>query len=182
MKRSQVYKAQKKALQLLEKAHIVLNEREKREIEVADFGLNDLDRIGLQLVVYENNERYCAKEIVLLPGQICPEHRHPPQGNDNPGKKETFRCRWGEAYLYVEGEPTVNPKANVPDVHKPYLTVWHEIVLKPGDQYTIPSDTLHWFQAGPQGAIISEFSSTSNDETDIFTDPRVKRIPQIEEN
>ena len=37
-------------------------------------------------------------------------------------------------------------------------------------------DTLHWFQAGPQGAIISEFSTTSRDESDIFTDPQLKRL------
>jgi D-lyxose ketol-isomerase len=27
------------------------------------------------------------------------------------------------------------------------VTVWHEIVLLPGQQYTISLDTLHWFQA-----------------------------------
>ena len=35
-------------------------------------------------------------------------------------------------------------------------------------------------QAGPQGAVVSEFSSTSDDESDIFTDPHIKRIPVIE--
>jgi D-lyxose ketol-isomerase len=49
-------------------------------------------------------------------------------------------------------------------------------VLKPGGQYTIPSNTLHWFQAGNRGAIVSEFSSTSRDETDLFTDPQIKRV------
>jgi D-lyxose ketol-isomerase len=54
--------------------------------------------------------------------------------------------------------------------------------LQPGDQYTIPADTLHWFQAGDEGAIVSEFSSTSRDETDVFTDPRIRRIPEIVED
>jgi D-lyxose ketol-isomerase len=57
--------------------------------------------------------------------------------------------------------------------------VWHEMVLHPGDQYTIAPDTLHWFQAGEHGAIVSEFSSTSVDELDVFTDPNVKRVPEI---
>ena len=61
-----------------------------------------------------------------------------------------------------------------------YYTVFHEIVLNPGEQYTIAPDTLHWFQAGPEGAVVSEFSSNSDDESDIFTDPRIKRIPEIE--
>jgi len=28
--------------------------------------------------------------------------------------------------------------------------------LHPGEQFTIPSDTLHWFQAGDEGAIVSD--------------------------
>jgi D-lyxose ketol-isomerase len=50
-------------------------------------------------------------------------------------------------------------------------TVWHEIVLDPGAQHTIPPGTLHWFQAGPDGAVVSEFSTESRDELDVFTDP-----------
>jgi D-lyxose ketol-isomerase len=55
----------------------------------------------------------------------------------------------------------------------------HEIELNPGDQYTIPADTLHWFQAGDEGAIVSEFSSTSRDESDHFTDPRIQRATVV---
>ncbi|MFN2222378.1 MAG: D-lyxose/D-mannose family sugar isomerase, partial [Candidatus Promineifilaceae bacterium] len=84
--------------------------------------------------------------------------------------------------LYVELEPTPNPKATVPEGSEDYYTVFHEIELNPGEQYTIPPNTLHWFQAGPDGAIVSEFSSTSRDESDYFTDPRIKRIPEIEED
>jgi len=50
-----------------------------------------------------------------------------------------------------------------------------EIVLFPGDQHTIPPDTLHWFQAGDEGAVVSEFSTRSRDETDIFTAPQIVR-------
>jgi D-lyxose ketol-isomerase len=57
--------------------------------------------------------------------------------------------------------------------------VWHEIVLRPGEQYTIPSNTKHWFQAGDEGAVVSEFSSTSRDEADIFTDPDIERITKV---
>ena len=57
--------------------------------------------------------------------------------------------------------------------------MWHEIALAPGEQYTIPPDTWHWFQAGDEGAVVSEFSSTSTDEHDIFMDPRIVRAPAI---
>ena len=42
-------------------------------------------------------------------------------------------------------------------------------------------ETWHWFQAGEDGAVISEFSTRSTDETDIFTDKRLVREPKIEE-
>ena len=162
----------KKTLDYFEKANIKLTEKEKSNIEIADFGKNMIDEIGLQLLVYVNTERVCAKEMVLFPGQTCPEHKHIPTGG-KPGKEETFRYRFGEVYLYVEGEKnTEKIKASVPASE---ITVFHEIVLRPGEQYTIQPETLHWFQAGKEGAVISEFSTRSTDETDIFTDKSIIR-------
>ena len=178
MKRS-TYDAQvKKALELYEKASIVLTEEEKNSIEVADFSMGMVDQLGLQLLVYINTERVCAKEMVLLAGQSCPEHIHVPcYGNE--GKEETFRCRYGEVYLYVDGEGKKEDiKATLPPSD---VSVFHEIHLTAGQQYTIMPGTKHWFQGGPDGAVISEFSTHSTDETDEFTDPRLVRAPEIEE-
>jgi D-lyxose ketol-isomerase len=146
--------ARERAAAMLAAAGIVLTVPERDAIEVADFGLGRLEEIGLQLVVYVNTERVCAKELVLFPGQLCPEHRHPPVGDD-PGKEETFRCRTGSVLLHVDGHGDVE--------------------LRPGDQFTIPPDTLHWFRAGPGGAIVTEFSTRSRDELDVFTDPQIVR-------
>ncbi len=146
--------ARERAATMLAEAGVVLTPAEREGIEVTDFGLGQLEEIGLQLVVYVNTERVCAKELVLFPGQTCPEHRHPPVGGA-PGKEETFRCRLGTVHLHVEGEG--------------------ELVLRPGDQRTIPPDTLHWFQAGDEGAVVSEFSTRSHDESDVFTDPQIAR-------
>ena len=170
--------ARARAVEMLSRAGIALTPAEAENLEVADFGLGDLKHSGLELVVYENNDRYCAKELVLFPRQTCPEHRHPPVGR-NPGKRETFRCRWGKVWLYVEGEEKRPIRARVPKGDESYYTVFHEVELLPGDQYTIPENTLHWFQAGDEGAVVSEFSSTSTDEFDIFTDPRTKRAPEV---
>lgn len=158
-------------MEFYEKAHIVLTQEEKKRIEVADFGLNDLEHTGLQLLTYVNTERCCAKEMVLFPYQTYPEHRHPPVGGKD-GKEETFRCRWGRVYLYVAGKKTENMDCTPP---KGTYTVFHEILLQPGEQYTIYPDTLHWFQAGDMGAVISEFSTKSSDETDIFSDKNIVR-------
>jgi len=165
-----------RTLAMLDEAGIVLTPEERANVEVAEMGLGELERTGLQIVVYVNTDRYCAKELVLFPRQTCPEHRHPDVAGE-PGKMETFRCRTGKVVLCVPGEPPTDPQARPPEGSEAYYTVFHEIVLNPGDQYTIPSDTLHWFQAGDEGAIVSEFSSTSRDESDIFTDIRIQRVP-----
>ena len=146
--------ARERAATMLDEAGIVLTPHEREGIEIADFGLGRLDEIGLQIVVYVNTDRVCAKELVLFPHQRCPEHRHPPFEGE-PGKEETFRVRRGVVHLHVEGED--------------------DIVLGPGDQHTIPPNTLHSFEAGDEGAIVSEFSTTSRDALDIFTDPRIVR-------
>ncbi|ATL38392.1 D-lyxose/D-mannose family sugar isomerase [Bacillus velezensis] len=155
-----------------QKAGIVLTDNEVEDIQIMDYGLGKLEETGLQLFIYVNTDRYCSKELVLFPRQTCPEHRHPPVGGEK-GKQETFRCRWGKVYLYVEGEKTENPSVLPPEDDKEYYTIWHEIVLEPGGQYTIPPDTKHWFQAGEEGAVVTEMSSTSTDDHDIFTDPRI---------
>lgn len=173
----ELYKeAVKRTLSFFEKAGIVLTNEEKGNVEVADFGLNDLYNTGLELVTYLNTDRVCAKELVLFPHQRCPEHRHPAFGSYI-GKEETFRCRWGEVYLYVDGKPTENRNAKEKEG---VYTVFHEIVLRPGEQYALSPNTKHWFEAGSEGAVVSEFSTPSFDEKDIFTDPRIERTPQVE--
>jgi D-lyxose ketol-isomerase len=163
---------------LFQKAGIFLKDVEKEQIETADFGLNEFEKTGLGVLVYVNTERCCAKELAMWPGQTCPEHRHPLVGSD-PGKEETFRCRWGKVYLYVEGEPTENIACRPPEGREDTYTIWHQIELNPGDQYTIYPNTLHWFQAGAEGAVVSEFSTRSTDENDIFTDPEIQRLTRI---
>src|SRR5512137_1779182 len=135
-----------KASKMLAQAGIVVTPSELKAMEVADFNLKGeiFPKIGLEIVVYENNDRYCAKELILFPRQTCPEHRHPAVAG-KPGKQETFRCRWGEVYLYVPGTPaTRRPKATILENKRVAFTVGHEIILKPGDQFTLPPDTLHW--------------------------------------
>lgn len=172
--------AKSKALEYFKKAGIVLTEDEIQNVEVADFGLNELDDTGLELVTYVNTSRCCAKELILFPRQTCPEHRHPPIDGE-PGKEETFRCRWGEVYLYVEGEAAKTPKAIAPKGREKTYTVWREIILKPGQQYTLYPNIKHWFQGGPEGAVVSEFSTKSRDEADVFTDEDIQRTTQIKE-
>ncbi|MGO8687380.1 MAG: D-lyxose/D-mannose family sugar isomerase [Candidatus Dormibacteria bacterium] len=174
----QIQDARRRAARLLEEAGFVLGDGERDRIEVSDFGLSQLEETGLEVVVYVNTQRVCAKELVLFPGQTCPEHRHPPFGG-TPGKEETFRCRRGIVYLYLEGTAVERPTCRPARADRGMYTVWHEVVLRPGQQHTIPPDTLHWFQAGPEGAIVSEFSTQSRDDLDVFTDPDIARITVV---
>ena len=169
----------KRVKEMLSVAGLPLTPEEAERIEVAAFGFGDISRLGLQLITYVNTERVCAKELIMFAHQTCPEHYHP-QINGAPGKEETFRCRWGEVYLYVPGDSSGVPATSIPESYEPYFTALREIRLGPGEQYTLAPDTTHWFQAGDRGAIISEFSTHSRDEYDVFTDPRVRRAPQIE--
>jgi len=146
--------ARERAGAMLDEAGIALTPRERESIEIADFGLGRLEEIGLQIVVYVNTDRVCAKELVLFPHQRCPEHRHPPVEGE-PGKEETFRVRHGAVHLHVDGAG--------------------DIMLGPGEQFTVPPNTLHSFEAGDEGAIVSEFSTTSRDALDVFTDPEIVR-------
>lgn len=164
--------------ELLRKGGIFITPEEKSKIEIADFGLGGFEQTGLGVLVYVNTERCCAKELAMLPRQTCPEHLHPPVG-DSPGKEETFRCRWGKVFLYVDGTPSPSPQCRPPGGSEGAYTIWHEVVLNPGEQHTIFPGTKHWFQAGPEGAVVSEFSTRSTDENDIFTDPQIARITRI---
>lgn len=178
MKAKDIDKATKEALKMYEKAHIVLTQEEKQNVEIVDFGLNDFYNTGLSIVTYVNTKNCCAKEMVLHAFQTCPEHIHAPiEEISYKGKEETFRVRYGKVYLYVDKEPSMQVHGKILDEH---YTVFHEIELEPGQQYTLYPNTWHWFQAGPDGAVISEFSTTSRDECDYFRNPNIKRVPDIE--
>ena len=179
MTKTEIKQNRKRAQALFNKAGILVTKKEAGSIEVADFGLGTYRQTGLAVLVYVNTDRCCAKELALLPRQTCPEHRHPPLSRNNPGKEETFRCRWGTVYLYVPGPPTRHAQARPPQGKASSYTVWHEIVLQPGAQYTLAPDTRHWFQAGTQGAVVSEFSTRSVDAQDIFTDRAIQRISRV---
>jgi len=176
--RQEFEERQKWTANQIREAGYPLTDEEAVRIEVADFGLGEIDHFGIQLITYVNTERVCSKDIVMKPWQICPEHLHPNEGAKL-GKEETFRCRKGLVYLYVQGSPTQSPSHRLRPEDEDRVSVFHEIVLNPGDQYTIMPNNLHWFQAGNEGCIVTEFSTRSTDGSDIFTDKAIVRAPKI---
>jgi D-lyxose ketol-isomerase len=172
--------ARRRAVELLEQAGIVARQDELEGIEVADFGLSELEQSGVQILTLVDTEQIAAKVLVLFPDQTEPEHKHPRLG-DYPGKEETIRCQRGELCVYGPGEPTPNPKGHPPDHRRHTYTVWHETVLRAGDQITFPPNTPHWFQGGPDGAVFWSFSTKAIDVEDVFTDPDVQRTTVVVE-
>ena len=147
---------------------------ERAKIEVADFGLGELRQSGLMILTLQATQELAVKLIALYPWQVCPQHRHPRLG-EYPGKEETFRGLTGECYLCVPGAPAASTRTRVPEPRRPFYTVWNEIILRPGAQHYAPANEWHWFQAGPQGAVVWSWSSRASDLEDDFTDPAVRR-------
>lgn len=175
MEGKQLSKIKKEVIKIYKNSKMVFTEKEFETMELTDFGLGDFYNIGLCVIIYVNTERVCAKELALIPYQICPQHLHP-DIKGYAGKEETFRCIWGEVYLYISGPETKNIKAKIPKRYKDRFNVFNEIILRPGEQYTLEPNTWHWFQGGEHGAVLSEFSTHSYDEGDIFYDKKIKRI------
>ena len=168
-----------RATEILSKAGVFVRMDELAQMEVADFGLSELELSGAQILTLVNTDKIAVKLLVMLPSQTEPEHRHPQLG-DYAGKEETIRCEWGKLYLYSSGEPTPNPQAHPPEHRRYTYTVWHEHVLRPGDQVTFQPNTPHWFQGGAEGAVIWSFSTRALDVQDMFSDPDIRRVTVIE--
>ena len=111
MKKSDYFKIIKRVRDLLAKANIHV--RLGETIEATDFGLGDVEKTGAQWVVVAKMEQLYSREIVLLPGQTYPEHKHPSLAG-YPHNKHILRCRYGSVYLYVEGTPEKIPQTHPP--------------------------------------------------------------------
>ena len=171
---------QQKAHALIGKSGFRITDGERTEIAVADFGLNDIYKEGIQVLTFFETDRIAGKVLVLLPNQTEPEHWHPPVGDD-PGKEEVIRALWGDLRFYVSGEDNMEA-GFIPEGKEQFYTLRHEIIMKPGDQLEFAPGEKHWFQAGPRGAVLYSFSTTVRDNLDQFTDPHVVRETRIVED
>jgi D-lyxose ketol-isomerase len=178
--RQQYTEVQKKALELIDKAGIHITPAEREKIAVADFGLSDIYREGIQVLTFFETDRIAGKILVLLPNQTEPEHWHPPVGGD-PGKQEIIRAIWRTMRFYVEGEGTMK-EGFIPEGKEQVYRLRHEIILSPGDQLIFQPGEKHWFQAGEEGAVMYSFSTTVRDVLDGFTDPDIVRETRIVED
>jgi D-lyxose ketol-isomerase len=96
-----------------------------------------------------------------------------------PGKQEYFHILYGEGSLYVPGTSTATPAYLPPATRAAYITARREVRLTPGVGYHLDANTAHSVVAGPNGLVLLEFSLTSRDPLDIYTDPAVRRITEV---
>jgi D-lyxose ketol-isomerase len=163
-------------LDFLKRSDYPVNDTIAQKLYVTDFGLGRFTEAGLGVIVWWGDEKYnySGLDAFLLPGQIIPEHWHV-KVKDVPEKMEAWLVRSGEIYAYAEGAPTANIKARLAPADATNVTVKCEHILRVGDITGISHPLeKHWMQAGPQGAVFTEFSTYHTGEAVKFTDPRVK--------
>lgn len=175
--RQQQEAAKKRAAEMIRQAGIQMTPQEAGSIEVADFGLSNLEREGVQVLTLLQTDRISVKILVMFPNQTEPEHWHPPVGDD-PGKEETIRVISGTVYFYIPGEDTLD-QGFIVDGKDDCYTMRKEIVMKPADQIVLAPGEKHWFQARDGGAVMYSFSTIARDALDQFTDPNIDRITKI---
>jgi D-lyxose ketol-isomerase len=163
-------------LRLLKKARYPVTDAIAGKIFVSDFNLGRFAQTGLGAILWWGDEEhnYSGLDAFLLPGQIIPEHWHV-KVRKIPAKMEAWLVRHGEIYAYSEGPPTRTIKAKVGKNDAAHLSVKSERILRIGDIAGISRPLeKHWMQAGPEGAIFTEFCTYHSGEGVRFTDPQIK--------
>lgn len=151
MKRSEIIKYQQLAKEKFEEFGIPV--KDPSQIEIADFGLGEFEKTGLILIVKVNNDLYCSKWLLLMPGQRCPFHHHK-------NKTETFFFLRGKVKMELDGK---------------------EEIFEPGDQLTLSPGQNHAFSSD-EWALIEEVSTHDEDSDSYFSDQRIIRTPIIEDD
>ena len=168
--------AKRAYLGFLKQSGYPVNDTIAKKLFVTDFGLGRFTDAGLGVIVWWGDEKYnySGLDAYLLPGQIIPEHWHAKLRNI-PEKMESWLVRHGEVYAYAEGAPTPNMKAKLTDADAAYVTMKNERILRVGEIAGISHPLeKHWMQAGPEGAVFTEFSTFHSGEAVKFTDPKIK--------
>lgn len=151
MKRSEIIREQEWVRKTLNENKIHIPK--DLDIEILDFGIEDYDHYGLALITRINEPEYCSKWIILKPNQVCFNHYHKI-------KKETFFPHVGVLKLKLSDK---------------------EILLKPGEHYTLEPGTWHSFSSDTI-CVIEEVSMHDKNSDSYFDDNRIQREPPIIED
>ena len=164
----------------LQKTGLAFRPDELAGIEVADFGLGELaEQRGADLDAGEQREDR---------RQAAGAHPRPNPPGARASAAGILRGQRGDAALRVGRALPLRPRRAdaEPEGASAGRTRGHvhglaRTLLRPGDQITFEPNTPHWFQAGPEGAVVWSFSTKAVDVQDVFTDPQVARQTVIGE-
>lgn len=152
----------------------------KEVLWVADFAVGRFTDVGMGGVFWlnewvdEGKYGYLGHEIFLLPGQMIPEHWHV-QHEDIPPKMEGWHCRYGEAILFAEGDPSPDAEKIIPASELKFTTCRNVQRVPPGEVGKLGKQEAPHFQvAGPKGAIVSEYASYHSNDALRFRNPDIK--------
>ncbi len=155
-------KAKLAYLDMLKKMnHSFIPSMDDENLWVADFNSNKFTEVGVGGYVFVNDNKYgySSCELLLLPGQILPEHKHVATEICGP-KMETWAFRHGSVVSIKEGGETPGIQERLPEsvVHSRL-----EENLGTGDvSGTTVEAGWHWMKAGPEGAVFTEYSTYSD--------------------
>ena len=166
---------QREYVDLLTHSGFPITDAELKAMAVNDFGLGNLHVEGFGFIDILRSARLRITLIALLPNQTLPQHVHPPYEGEQ-GKEETIRCLAGQTKVYIRGKAS-NPDMLIPAGKDPFYTARQEIVLNPGEQYTVPPGIEHWFQGGPDGSVNICFQNRVDENQNRFWDPKSSGCP-----
>ena len=167
-------KARKAYIDMLERLNYPIPKLFREELFVTDLGVGDFWKVGVGGTMWCNSQEhgYFSFEIMLLPGQMIPEHWHV-ETEGAPAKMESWHTRYGMIYTFGEGEPTEPCPVEVPASQKDYVTVHHCELLELGQVRPLNRlNAKHYMIAGAEGAVVTEYASYHDGEALRFTDPR----------
>lgn len=160
----------------LQRHNYPLSQNLRENMWVSDFGLGNFVEVGMAGMFWINDQKnnYTALEMILLPGQMIPQHKHVATDIAAP-KMESWHVRYGCTHTYGEGQPTTSMAVTIPESQVPYVTVRHETTLRVGEIAGIKKPLeLHWQKACEEGAIMTEYSTFHDGNAVKFTDPHIK--------
>ena len=159
------------AQELIAKSGFQLSPEELERLEVNDFGLGDVRKEGFVFVDILRSDQLRIVIIVLLPNQTLPQHIHPPYEGETTGKEETLRVLYGQTRVYSETQKADEEGAMIPEGKGKYYTDRNAVLLNVSEQFVIPPNTSHWFQACAEGSVNITFQKRVDETRNIFFDP-----------
>jgi D-lyxose ketol-isomerase len=170
-------KAKAAYFEMMEAFHYPIAGRLKSDdFWVADFNLKKFPEAGMAGIFWVINmeHNYTGVDMFLLPGQSIPEHWH--VSTDNAGAKfESSHVRYGSIILFTEGNEIPGVEERIPSFQKDVVKARKEKILLAGDVGSAEKEgEKHWFMAGPEGAIITEYATAHDGAGVRFSDSSIK--------